>query len=86
MRYRIYSETRGLSSFDHRETADAAVPPANYLTDPGAAGVEIWDDQMPDRVSFQGSLNTRARPAEPYSVRPGQSDDQHDAQPERPIF
>jgi len=50
MRYKIYSEWQQRRSVEYRETAQGAVLRAQYLIDLGAAGVEIWDSQTPDRV------------------------------------
>ena len=50
MQYKIYSEWEGRPGVEYRETADGAVLRAEFLIDRGAAGVEIWDAQNPDRV------------------------------------
>lgn len=50
MRYRIYFERHWRTGYEYRETPEGAVLRANYLIDQGAAGVEIWDSEVPDRV------------------------------------
>lgn len=50
MRYRIYSEENNRYAVEWRLTAEGAVVRAQYLVERGAAGVEIWDNEMPDRI------------------------------------